>query len=179
MKKLFLFGIIVLLVIPGAFAQVRLDLAIDIPVILGISAESDDDTINESINLLQDIGTFPFPTAMAAYQFSFGPLNAGVGLKGYSLILESVFWPVVYAEVDLSPIVIHANIGGLGFLYFGLGTGTTTSSLIIPDFHIAYKFGDTFRLGLGAMALNGIEGLGSTTPYAIYLTGRFSLLFGK
>jgi hypothetical protein len=179
MKKLILFGIIILMVIPGAFAQIRLDLAIDVPVIIGITAESSDDTINESIDILKDIGTFPFPTAMAAYQFSFGPINTGVGLKGYSIIFETVFWPVVYAEVDLSPIVIHANFGGLGFLYFGLGTGATTSSLIIPDFHIAYKFGDTFRLGLGAMALNGIEGFESATPYSIYLTGRFSLLFDK
>ena len=179
MKKLVLFGIIILMVIPGAFAQFRLDLAIDIPVILGITAETDDGDFNDSINLLEDVGTFPFPTAMAAYQFPLGPVNAGVGLKGYSLIIETVFWPVVYAEVDLSPIVIHANIGGLGFLYFGLGTGTTTSSVIIPDFHIAYKFGKTFRLGIGAMALTGIEGLEGVTPYAIYLTGRFSILFDK
>jgi hypothetical protein len=174
MKKIVFFGIIILMVIPGVFAQVRLDLAIDIPVTIGITADTGDDTIDESINFLKDIGTFTFPTAMAAYQWSFGPVKTGVGLKGYSMIIESVFWPVIYAEVDLSPIVIHANIGGLGFLYFGLGTGTTTSSLIIPDFHIAYKFGKTFRLGIGAMALPGIDGLEGITPYSIYLTGRFS-----
>jgi hypothetical protein len=179
MKKIILVGIITFIFISGAFAQFRLDLAIDVPVLIGITAETGDTTIDESINILKDIGTFPFPTAMAAYQFSFGPINTGVGIKGYSLILESVFWPIIYAEVDLHPIVIHANVGGLGFLYFGLGTGGTTSSLIIPDFHIAYKLGKTFRLGLGAMALSGIEGLGSVTPYSIYLTGRFSLLFDK
>jgi hypothetical protein len=119
---------------------------------------------------------------MAVYQFPVGPVNAGIGVKGYSLLIESVIWPVIYAELDLSPFVINANVGGLGFLWFGIIpdiNGFGTSSVIIPDFHIAYKFGKTFRLGIGAMALTGIDGLEGITPYSIYLTGRFSILFDK
>ena len=182
MKKLILFGIIILMVIPGVFAQIRLDLAIEVPVILGVKAESDNVDINESINVLNDIGTFVLPTGMAAYQIPVGPVNAGIGIKGYSLLIESVVWPVIYAELDLSPFVIHANVGGLQFLWFGIIpdiNGLKGSSVIIPDFHVAYKFGKTFRLGIGAMAITGIKGLEGITPYNIYLTGRFSILFDK
>ena len=181
MKKIFLFGIIILIVIPAAFAQVRLDLAIDVPWKVGVSSNTDNDTIDDSIDVLKTVGTLPFPEATLAYQYSFDsiPLHIGGGLRVFSWILVSGGWPVVYAELDLSPIVIHANVGGLGFFYFGIVSGTTTSSVLIPDLHIAYKFGDTFRLGLGAMAFTGVEEFDGVTPYTLYLTGRFSILFDK
>ena len=180
MKKLLLFGIIILLVIPGAFAQFRIDLAIDIPKAGGFATDGDTEFISEVSEFFNEY-TFPIPEATFAYQYSFGsiPLHVGGGLRVFSLILESVAWPIIYAELDLSPIVIHTNVGGLGFLYFGLLNGSTTSSLLMPDIHVAYKFGETFRLGLGAIAFTGIEGLDGVTPYAFYLTGRFSILFDK
>lgn len=179
MKKLILLGFIVILTIPGAFAQVRLDLAIEVPVILGITAKSNDSNLNDSINLLKDIGTFTFPSAMVAYQFPIGPVKTGIGLKAYSIIFETIAWPYAYVELDLSPIVINAGVGGLGFLWFGLWNNAAGSNILIPDIHIAYKIGKTFRLGLGAIAFTGIEGLESVVPYTIFLTGRFSILFDE
>ncbi|RLD35535.1 MAG: hypothetical protein DRI73_02420, partial [Bacteroidetes bacterium] len=152
-----------------------------VPAYIGITADTDNGDVNESINFLKEIGTFVFPNAIVAYQFPIGPVKTGIGLKAYSLIIESVLWPVIYAELDLSPIVINANLGGLGFYWFGIipDLGFKTSNVIIPDLNIAVKLGKSFRLGIGAMAFPGIKGLENITPYTIYLTGRFSILFDK
>ncbi len=179
MKKIIFVGIIILLIIPGAFAQLRLDLAIDVPVKIGVSvSDLDGGSSNESIDVLE-FGTFPVPEALFAYQTSLGPVKVGGGIRVFSLILESIAWPHVYTELDLSPIVINAGIGGGGFMMFGLYNNMDTANLFIPDMHVAYKFGDTFRLGIGAMGFTGSD-LGSNGfPYIIYLTGRFSILFDK
>ena len=179
MKKLILFGIIILMVIPGAFAQFRIDLAIDVPVKIGISvSDLEGGSTNESIDVLE-FGTFPVPEALFAYQTALGPVKVGGGVRVFSLILESIAWPHIYSEIDLSPIVINAGIGGGAFMMFGLYNDVNTASLFIPDMHIAYKFGDTFRLGIGAMGFTGNDIYSDAFPYMIYLTGRFSLLFDK
>ena len=167
------------MVIPGAFAQFRIDLAIDVPVKIGISvSDLEGDSTNESIDVLE-FGTFPVPEALFAYQTSLGPVKVGGGLRVFSLILESIAWPHIYSEIDLSPIVINAGIGGGAFMMFGLYNDVNTANLFIPDMHIAYKFGDTFRLGIGAMGFTGSDIYSDAFPYMIYLTGRFSLLFDK
>ncbi|MCK5154208.1 MAG: hypothetical protein KAQ93_07600 [Spirochaetales bacterium] len=179
MKKLILFGIIILMVIPGAFAQFRIDLAIDVPVKIGITvSDFEGGSTDESIDVLE-FGTFPVPEALFAYQTSLGPVKIGGGLRVFSLILESIAWPHIYTELTLSPIpiVINAGIGGGGFMMFGLFNDMNTANLFIPDMHIAYKFGDTFRLGIGAMGFVGSEIGPDANPYMIYLTGRFSLIF--
>ncbi len=181
MKKIVMVGIIILIFVPGVFAQIRLDLAIDVPWKIGISSDTDSDFVNDSVDVIDTIGTLPFPEASLVYQYTFDtiPLHVGGGLRVFSWILISGGWPIVYAEMDLDPVVIHANIGGLGFFYFGLLSGSTTSSILIPDLHIAYKFGETFRLGIGAMAFTGIDEFEGSNPYTLYLTGRFSILFDK
>ncbi|MCK5201215.1 MAG: hypothetical protein KAR21_22830 [Spirochaetales bacterium] len=178
MKKLILVGIIILMVIPGAFAQFRIDLAIDVPRGAGSSSNTDDEFVDALSDFLNEY-IIPVPEASFVYQYSFDsiPLHVGGGIRAFSFILESVAWPIVYAELDLSPIVIHSNIGGLGFLSFGLFNDVATRNLIIPDLHIAYKFGKTFRLGLGAIGFTGSDT--NETLYAVYLTGRFSILFDK
>jgi len=179
-KMIFLVLIITVLIVPAAFAQFRIDMAIDVPKAGGFATDGDTELVSEVSDFFNEY-TFPIPEAAFLYQYSFGsiPVHVGGGLRVFSLILESMAWPIIYAELDLSPFIIHTNVGGLGFMYFGILNGTTTSSLLMPDLHVAYKFGETFRLGLGAMAFTGIDGLDGVTPYAIYLTGRFSILFDK
>ncbi|MEA1910974.1 MAG: hypothetical protein U9N32_04745, partial [Spirochaetota bacterium] len=174
MKKLILFGIIILMVIPGAFAQFRIDLAIDVPVKIGVSvSDLEGDSSNESVDVL-DFGTFPVPEALFAYQTSLGPVKVGGGIRVFSLILESIAWPHIFSELSLDPVPIgiNAGIGGGGFMMFGLFNDVNTANLFIPDMHIAYKFGDTFRLGIGAMGFTGSELNIDGFPYIIYLTGR-------
>jgi len=176
MKKLILIGIIILLLIPGAFAQVRLDLAIEVPRAAGFSSDSGNDFFDGATDFF---AKYPItvPSAMAAYQFSFGKISTGVGLKAYTAILLSLAWPYAYAEFDLSPIVINAGVGGGAFLMFGVLNEINTANVFLPDMHIAYKFGDTFRLGIGAIGFAGSDLNIDGFPYMIYLTGRFSILF--
>ena len=179
MKKIIFLVLITFIAISGAFAQFRIDLAIDVPVKIGVSiSDLDGGSSNESIDVLE-FGTFPVPEALFAYQTNLGPVKVGGGIRVFSLILESVAWPHIYAELDLSPIVINAGIGGGGFLVFGLFNDANTGNLFIPDMHIAYKFGDTFRLGIGAIGFIGSDIGPDAFPYMIYLTGRFSILFDK
>lgn len=179
MKKILLICFIILMVVPGAFAQFRIDLAIDIPAKIGVSiSDLDGGSANESIDVLE-FGTFPVPEALFAYQTSLGPVKVGAGVRVFSLILVSMAWPHIYTEIDLSPIVINAGIGGGGFMMFGIVNTMDTANLLIPDMHIAYKFGDTFRLGIGAMGFTGTDLSTDVFPYIIYLTGRFSILFDE
>jgi len=98
----------------------------------------------------------------------------------YDSIFLSVAWAYSYVELDLSPIVINAGVGGGAFMVFGLpANDITTANVILPDMHIAYKFGDTFRLGIGAVGIAGEIFPDNALPVLFYLTGRFSILFDK
>ena len=178
MKKIFfLVLIITVLIIPTAFAQFRLDLGLNPLVKIGLS--TDDPSIDSSIDIISKY-FIPVPDAFFGYQASLGPLKVGGGLRAITIIIESIAWPYAYAELNLSSIVINAGIGGGAFMVFGLINHADTLNLFIPDISIAYKFGDTFRMGIGAMGFTNKDMFtADTMPYVIYLTGRFSILFDE
>ena len=179
MKKIIFAGIIILVAISGVSSQVRLDLAIEVPKAAGFNADSGNELFDGSVDFFSQY-TLPIPSAMAAYQFSLGPIHTGIGLKAYSAILLSLAWPYAYAELDLSPIVINVGIGGGAFMVFGMVNTINTANVFMPDFHIAYKFGDTFRLGIGAVGITGeLFDSSGAFPYVFFLTGRFSMLFDE
>ena len=146
-KMIFLVLIITVFFVPSAFAQFRLDLGADVIVSAGIknSGLDDDPTVDVISNYV-----IPIPEATFSYQFPVGPVNLGAGLQFYTAILESITWPVIFAELDLSPVVVSIKTGGLGFLIFGLASDSFTGDVLISDLNAAYKLGKSFRLGLGA-----------------------------
>ncbi len=177
MKKIVLFILIItVFLVPSAFAQFRLDLGLQIPVKMGIKFPDSSGIDSTSINIL-DKYTFLLPEATGSYQVALGPVKFGAGVQLYSLILESIAWPVVFAELDLSPIVINAKVGGLAYVLFGIKNDAGTGDLVIPEINIAYKLGKSFRVGVGAMGFTSKNFDTGTIPYLIYLGGSFSTTF--
>lgn len=177
MKKILLFiMLITLFLVPSAFAQYRIDMGIKVPAKMGIhfsDLSSDDDT---SVDIL-DKYTFLVPEITGSYQMALGPIKMGAGVEMYTFIIESIAWPMVFAELDLSKIVINAKVGGLGFLVFGLYNHADTADILIPDIYSAVKLGKSFRLGLGVMGFTGKEFTSDAVPYIVYLSGSLSMLF--
>lgn len=175
-KVVFLILAISVLLVPSVFAQFRLDMGIKIPVKMGINFSDVSDVSSTSVNIL-DKYTFLLPEASGSYQFDLGPVKLGAGLQLYSLILESIAWPMVFAELDLSPIVINAKIGGLAYLLFGLYNDAGTGDLLMPEINVAFKLGKSFRLGGGAMFFTSKDFNDIALPYLLYLGGSFSTTF--
>ncbi len=175
-KTFFLILILAFLMTSGVFAQFRLDMGLKIPVKMGVHFSDLSSGEDTSVDIL-DKYTFLVPEVTGSYQVSLGPVNMGAGIQLYTFILESIAWPIVFAEIDLSPIVINAKIGGFGFLVFGLYNDGVTGNVLIPDINAAFKLGKSLRIGLGVMGFTGKEFNSDAVPYLIYLSGSLSMLF--
>lgn len=153
-RKVFIcMGLMAILAGP-AFSDWRFDLGFDVPRGLGTVADSglklDKNTADALNNYI-----FPFPEVGAHYQFGLGPAHMGVGVRLFTFILETVFWPNLIAEFDLSPIplVLEGQLGGLFFGGFGLASFSYFGQVFIPDLSGWLKLGDFFRLGIGGTGI--------------------------
>ena len=118
MKKTILFVVffsLFALIIPGTplFAEIgaggRIDGGIDLLIFPGSASSAEDDQLSE-------IPMFPLLNLGFYGQFNFGMLSLGAGIRGASLIVVNLFWPSVYAELNLWRFSLNARIGG-GLLY--------------------------------------------------------------
>lgn len=172
MKKVIVLAALAALLAVPAFAQWHVDIGAEIPIRIGVT-DTDED-YGEFMDYL-----FLVPNGTIAYNFGLGPLNLGVGGKLYTLILESLLYPVAYAELDFDPVVVNLTAGGFGFLFFGLWSQVETGALLIPDLSVQFKLGRSFRLGVGAMTFIGTEIQQDTFPYIAYATAKFRIPLGK
>ncbi len=164
--------LLMLTVAGGAFAQFRADIGVDIPVSVGVSIPNDlggSDT--QSVNILNEIALL-FPEAMLSYEMGFGPLSVGVGGRLFTFLVETVAYPAAFAELELGPLAVNLNVGGFGFLFFGLWNSFETGALLIPDLSAQLKIGRSLRAGVGLATFLGAEGQESF-PYTLYLSGKF------
>lgn len=179
MRKKTLVAIVLGVILAGhAFGEWRIDVGADIPWGIGTVVSGYGDTSQGGVNVLQNF-VFIVPEANMLYQFPVGPVNLGVGVRAFSLVLETIAWPNAFAEVNVGPVAIDFNIGGGAFLFFGLYTNLTTSAVIIPDLSAYFKLGKIFRIGLGGMLFYNPQTVGNIgyVPYTIYLSGKFSFKF--
>jgi hypothetical protein len=166
----------VVLLLGGALtasAQLRLDGNISWPFLLGIELADYGGTSSTGI---ADYA-FLFPDVQLSYQFGGDVLKGGVGLRAFTLIIESFGWPIAYLEADLNPIVLRAEMGGGWFFAFGLASASTTARVVVGDFSAAWKLADWFRLGAGALLVAPFDAM-DNFGYAVYVNGRFTALFG-
>ena len=162
-----------------AFAQLRLDLGVDIPMTIGVIGDGEIETSNEAGDFLRS-HILPFPEAGLYYQFNLGPLKLAPGIRVFTFILETVLWPNVLAEISLADrVFIQAQLGGLVFVLFGLVSDAQYGEVFLPDLSVWVGLGEErrFRLGGGVlgMALPDLttEGIGIVP----YIGGKVSLLF--
>jgi len=157
-------------------SKVRLDLGIKAPLEIGIEGLTDEEgnAIDASIPIPEFL---PIPSGMIAGQLGLGPIKLGAGLNVYSVIVQTLVYPAIYAELDIGFLVAQLNVGGLAFGTFGMaGSGFSTSDLLIPDLSAHLKLG-IFQLGLGVAAFTSSTVTEDVFPYIAYLSAKVSLDF--
>jgi hypothetical protein len=188
MKKKTLFAVmVVLLLCAGALsvgAQLRLDMNLNFPIFYGAYASGYSSSGFNSYFI-------PFPEVQLAYQFGEGALHGGVGVRTFTFIIENILYPAAFIEYSIDPVVLSLNVGGLAFLEFGLLSSALASnniatlsgfhSVILPDFNVAYKVNDWFRLGAGVFVFapfdNALGGYLSGFALAGYIQAKFIVVF--
>ncbi|MDR2419572.1 MAG: hypothetical protein LBD79_11055 [Treponema sp.] len=109
-------------------------------------------------------GTFlPFIDAGFYGQLNLGPsLHFGMGFRVASIILATMTWPTVYAELDLWRFSLNARLGGgffaglAGFYPFFL-----IGDALLPEVSLWFRFARS-RLGVGALTLLSASSLNAT-----------------
>lgn len=152
----------------------RLDIGVDIPKGVGAFMAGDVNVSGDVADFLSQY-FFPFPEAALHYQFDTGMFRFGVGLRGFTFIIESVVWPNVFAEAELGPVVLEAQAGGGLFGAFGIGNTVQTGSVFFPDLSAWFKIGKSFRLGGGAIGVFLPEQSTNTIPFAFYFGGKAAI----
>lgn len=189
MKKTILVILIVIALVVPAAAQLRIDVGLMKPLGIGITnlpeADSELKTLSEGI--AQQIWLF-LPEVGAYYEFNFDPLplKVGLGARAFSFLVIGAAWPNVFAEAQLGPVFIDAQLGGLFFGYYALNeVGGDFGKVLMPDLSAWFAFGEkkSFRIGGGAMmfyAPDFVDALADSTgrtiiPFIYYASAKFTI----
>ena len=90
-------------------------------------------------------------------QLVVGPFHFGAGLRGLSIIYINLFWPSLYAELEISRFTLSAGFGGgAALLYmFPIFPIFFSGPFIVPELSLWLTFNKANRLkvGVGAMAV--------------------------
>ncbi len=165
MKRRLLIGVFAAALALGAaapaFSQAggQTDVTLHVPYRFGIVAEGTDYS-----TLAQY--TFLIPELRMSYYFGNEFFRIGPGVRLLTLIIESMAYPLVSAEMDFDPFVVNANVGGYGFLFFGLINDFQSGNVVIPELSVAYKLNDTIRLGTGAILFMAPEASADVKDFA-------------
>jgi len=175
MKRISILVFILTMVSLNLFAQLRLDLGIDIP--RGAGAVSGNELLSDpEVNQFFTDYIFPFPEGGIYYQFGEQTLKAGVGMRMFTVVLASAFWPNVYVEADLWNFTAALQFGGGLFGLYALGqTRFESGKVFIPDLSLWYRFGNSFRLGGGAIGIMTPES--TAMGFLYYIGGKFAIVF--
>jgi len=160
----------------GAGAQVRLDADLNWPLIGGIALDPVFGSSGGSLDLSQY--HLILPDFRLYYQWGDGKWRGGLGLRIYTVIIESLFFPEAYVELDLPHFALDVSLGGFVFGAFGLYNDVTAAGLLLPDVAAYWAINDWFRLGAGAL-LFVPTGFGSSFGYIGYIGARFVWVYGK
>ena len=151
-------------------ADVQYDIGLNVPVLMGIKT-----TEGDAQEVLDYV--FVIPDLKVHYFWDADPFRIGVGARAFTVILETLFYPMVTAEIDINMFRLTGSFGGGLFVFFGLWNSIETSSVFIPELTAAYMVNDWFHLGLGTSFIlaGNNDVFKDTMPYVVYGFGRFSL----
>ncbi len=177
-KRLFLVLIILVILLGAASplaADWQFDIGLNVPLFVGISTPEED--FQQALDY-----AFIFPDFKAHYFWGSDLLRVGVGARAFTLILETLLYPTITAEVDIDPFRFTGSIGGQAFLFFGLYNDIVTGNLWLPEVTAAYKVNDWFQAGAGLTGMIFFDEddiVNEAFPYVVYAFGRFSFGGGK
>lgn len=176
MKRYIIVLALFVAIITPAFSQMRIDIGIDIPRGIGAALDGSAEISQETADVFKKY-FIPFPEAAIYYQFDLDTVKLGIGARAYTFILETVIWPNAFAEVNLGPVAIQAQLGGGLFGLIGLYNSIQTGSVFFPDLSVWYKLGkkQSFRLGLGVLGIYLPEIASDGMAFAYYFGGKVVL----
>ena len=176
-KRLSVFFVFLALFSTLAFAQLQGTVGVDVMVAGGVSLSTPEASGDTGVT---DIPIkLAFPYAQLAYNFDLGLIDIGLGAKAYTLIIESVMYPMFYADVNLGPVVLHAGAGGLAFALFGIYNDVLSGSVFMPEVGAYFKIGKSFQIGATGIFFMSTDQT-IVMPYTICISGRFVFdLFGS
>jgi hypothetical protein len=136
--------------------------------------------MGEGTTQFQDIPfTFLIPDFQALLQADLGIVRLGGGVRLFTIILQSVVFPTLFAEVKLGPFAVNASLGGIAYGFFGLYTDVTTQNTLgIADLSAGFCFTDWFRVTLGAFGFVPLQNIEAFAG-VIYAGAKFTLVPGK
>jgi hypothetical protein len=175
MRKFLIVTIFVAALAAPSMAQMRLDIGIDVPKGVGNALPSG---IDSGVSDFLSKAFIPFPEAALYYQWDLGMIKLGAGVRAYTVILASVLWPNAFAEFDLGPLAVEAQIGGGIFAYYAVTSGGIESGKVFfPDLSAWYAFGQKriFRLGCGAMGILLPDQSTGSLPFVFYLGAKAAI----
>ena len=134
MKKGIILSAAVLLILfstVSAGAQARLEVNVNWPITIGINSSN---SLFSGANVDLSQYHFLLPDFRAYYQFGGdGLLRGGIGIRAYSVIIQSFIFPEAFVELNLNPVMLEASLGGYVFGFFGLFNHLSTADLMLPD----------------------------------------------
>lgn len=177
MKRLIIASLLFFFIfLSPVFSDMRYDLGLSVPLTVGAVHDGEVTEFGEIGSFLQE-HILPFPGFGISYQFEFGHLNLAAGIKGYTFILETIFWPNLLLELDYQPLFLNVQFGGGAFALFGLYNGGSTSFVYFPDISawVSLNESGTFRLGGGILGMGINENDADVFLYIPYVGMNFSL----
>jgi hypothetical protein len=140
----FLIVLISFLGVSPAAADTQVDIGLNVPYFIGIETEDED------ASAVMDYA-FLLPDLKVNYFFNENGIRFGAGVRMFTLILETLAYPIVTVEAEFDKLVLSAHAGGGAFLFFGLLNDIAFESIYLPEVTVAYKLGERFSVGTGAL----------------------------
>jgi len=167
----FLAVLLIVVATMNAGAQLRLEGNLSWPITIGVNSSN---TLFSGSNVDLSQYHFLLPDFRIYYQFGEEFLHGGIGARAYTALFESFIYPEAFVEVDLSPIVLEAALGGFVVDFFGIYNNLTTASLLIPDLNAAWQVAPWLRLGGGVLLFIPVGSNWSQNfVYMAYIGARF------
>jgi len=144
-KKTVIIGLVVILLgaaLPAA-ADSQVDIGLHIPYYIGI--ETEDEDAGAALDY-----AFLVPDLKYNYFLNESGIRLGVGVRLFTVILESMVYPIVTVETDIGQFRLSGHVGGGAFLFFGLFNSIETGQIVLPEVSVAYRFSESFSIGTGA-----------------------------
>jgi len=187
MKKFILVMLIAIALVVPAAAQLRIDVGLMKPLGIGITnlPEASSELKDLSETMTKQVWLF-LPEVGAYYELKLDPLplKLGFGARAFSFLVIGAAWPNVFAELQLGPVFVEAQLGGLFFGYYALNDfGGEFGKVFLPDLSAWIALGQkkSFRLGGGALmfyAPEFVDALADSTgrvlvPFIYYASAKF------
>ena len=167
MKKILLITALLSLLAVGTVSaqavQFRMDANLSVPVYWGYFSTTFGGTYGEAMQY-----AFVIPEYDAYLQLNMGMFRMGIGLRLFTIILESAIVPDIFFELNIDPIVIRLGCSGGAIAIFGLfSAGPEFGPVLAPDLYVGFKFVELFRVGIGCTVIMDLDypDVGVFVPY--------------